>query len=355
MNMLRSALLGACVLLFVGSAVGQNDGSASSSGYSRSHLRPRYTIDKPSDFLAAWRKGDAPTDVNPCLGFNLCNWVGDAKDPDPFANCRRNFYQAGYKYAWVGGWRAVRQALAYNKLLKGNDSLLAPALGGMVGFCLPEPTTTLYVNVFDVCALEAAGGFTRVSPGPVSFSELLKTEFQVEVPDNELRKAVLQWWPFGTTESNKLYGADCEIGCVNDPASFPSSSCNCSAAFVEAAKAFAARDPGNSGYAAPDSVRIVGNTTTKCIKLLNERPGPIDVASFRAAAMYCLAAFPGIQTGNGLGWCAENAPGSAELPFANFYGGLTGPEYIIPNSQTSARNLRSNGGLANVVLNRPKP
>ena len=51
----------------------------------------------------------------------------------------------------------------------------------------------------------------------------------------------------------------------------------------------------------------------------------------------------------------QNAPGSAALPFANFYGGLSGPEFIIPNDQTSASNLGANGGLANVVLNRPTP
>lgn len=49
---------------------------------------PPYAINHPDDFLAAWNAGNAPSSVNPCLAFNLCNWVGAATDADPFVNCR---------------------------------------------------------------------------------------------------------------------------------------------------------------------------------------------------------------------------------------------------------------------------
>ncbi len=99
--------------------------------------------------------------------------LGAAFPPSPCAPHNNN------RYAWVGGWRAVRQARLDHKARHGHASLLAPALGGIVGFCLPAPDTTLYVNVFDLCALEEAGGFTRVAPGPVSISEILVNEYQV--------------------------------------------------------------------------------------------------------------------------------------------------------------------------------
>lgn len=49
--------------------------------------RPRYTIDTPADFLRAWNAKQAPSNINPCLGFNICNWGGNLSRAD-IANCK---------------------------------------------------------------------------------------------------------------------------------------------------------------------------------------------------------------------------------------------------------------------------